>query len=99
MQRVKAEWICPPLLEALAHFQTGIGVLYGIFIYFKILIDILWTSSENPDQTLHYAVSDLALHWMPMSYKRMLGLYCQYICDALLSVIYGIFHPDGYETF
>ena len=38
-------------------------------------------NNGNPDQTPHFVVSDLGLHYLPMTKKRTLGMYgleCNY---------------------
>ena len=46
----------------------------GVSLYFfQILLElfnILLANSEDPDQTPHYAVSDMGLHCLPMSHKK-----------------------------
>ena len=44
-----------------------LGVLGGIFHFFLNFNRILRANSEDPDQTPHYAVSDLGLQCFPMS--------------------------------
>ena len=38
------------------------------FPFFQILDEHFVAKHEDPDQTLHYGVSDLGLHCLPMSY-------------------------------
>ena len=48
-------------------------------------------NSGDPDQTLHSVVSDLGLHYLPMSPKRTLGRYglkCNYF--AYLTIVVEI---------
>ena len=53
---------------------------------------ILKPNSEVPDQTPHYAVSDLDLHCLPMSHKKEASLiwdtkgYSMLTCRAILDV-------------
>ena len=42
---------------------------------FFIFIQILIQPSVSPDQTLQKGVSDQGLHCLPMSQKKMSGLY------------------------
>ena len=44
----------------------------GIIFFFKILWNILYANSIDPDQTPHSAVSDLGLHQLKGQYKPML---------------------------
>ena len=45
------------------------------FHHFQILIYISIAISEDPDQTPHNSVSEMGLHCLPMSRKRVLSLY------------------------
>ena len=48
-----------------------LGVLDGIFhFYSKFKRKLLFVNSGEPDQTLHFAASDLVLHCLPMSHKK-----------------------------
>ena len=47
-----------------------LGVFGCISIFFQIEINLLYANSEDPD----YAASDLILHYLPVSHKRMIGL-------------------------
>ena len=39
-------------------------------ILFKFLKKLLYSNSGEPDQTLHFAASDLVLHCLPMFHKK-----------------------------
>ena len=40
------------------------------FIFVLFVFEFSIANSEDPDQTPHYAASDLSLHCLPMSHKR-----------------------------
>ena len=48
----------------------GVGCFFFIFSLSKFQLKILLANSEDPIQTLHYAVSDLNLHCLSMSHKK-----------------------------
>ena len=50
------------------------GSVFFLF-FFKFYLITLQANSEDPDQTPHDAVSDLGLHCLPMSHKRLIGVY------------------------
>ena len=49
---------------------------HGPLVLFRI--DIPVSNSEDPDQTLHSAASELGLHYLPMFQKCV----CQSICPC-----------------
>ena len=52
----------------------------GVWLVFIITwfteITVLYANNVDPDQTLHFAVSDLGLHCLPMSHLRDTMLKC-----------------------
>ena len=38
--------------------------------FIKFILNILQANSEDPDQTLRFAVSELGLHCLPVSHKK-----------------------------
>ena len=54
---------------------SNLGLLGGIFHFYSYYKRNLFANSGEPDQTPHFAASDLVLHGLPISNKRMLGLY------------------------
>ena len=48
----------------------NLWLLGGIFFLFKICKKLLLANSGKPDQTPHFAVSDLVLHCLPLSHKK-----------------------------
>ena len=47
-----------------------LGLLGGIFHFIQVLKETLFTNRGEPDQTLHFAATDLVLHCLPMSHKK-----------------------------
>ena len=75
------------------HFDVCFPLTHLCQMYFPILINwtspfpilgllggkLLFANSGEPDQTPHFAVSDLVLHCLLMSQKRTLGLSCIWV--------------------
>ena len=59
----------PTLISRMSPFP----ILSGVGQYFSFFSN-LYANSEDPDQTPHYAVSDLGLHCLPLSHKKDIGL-------------------------
>ena len=57
------------LIRGMSHISNFRDVWYFSF-FFQILIEHSVADSEDPDQTLHYVVSDLGQHCLPMSNKK-----------------------------
>ena len=51
------------------YFLIILTILLGVFFSFKFQKILLFTKRGQPDQTPHFAASDLVLHCLPMSQK------------------------------
>ena len=65
----------PTSIDRTRGFQI-LGVLGGIFNFYSKVHRILCKQTvQDPDQKLHPGAADLGPYCLPMSHKRMLGLY------------------------